>query len=122
MKETIFFRVAFVVTACVILWLAITSAGLPFVSYSDKLNHGFAFAVLYFLADFGWSNGRHMRHKAGGLLLFGVLIEVLQSFTQNRLAEWGDIGADVVGLAIYYTLHQPAAKVAFWRRWLTPPH
>lgn len=35
-----------------------------------------------------------------GLLAYGGLIEVLQSFTPDRMAEWGDLLADGVGLLI----------------------
>ena len=32
------------------------------------------------------------------LLLYGALIEVLQSLTSYRFAEWGDLLADAIGL------------------------
>lgn len=121
MKETLFFRLAFLFATLVILWLALTSTDIALGTPYDKLNHALAFFALYFLADFGWSNGRHMFVKAFGLLVFGLVIEGLQSFTQNRQAEWGDVAADITGLIIYFFLHQPAAKFAFWRRWLIPP-
>ena len=35
-----------------------------------------------------------------GLLAYGALIEVLQSFTPNRSADWRDLVADAVGLAL----------------------
>ena len=35
-----------------------------------------------------------------GLLVYGVLIEVLQSFTPSRSGDWHDVVADAVGLAV----------------------
>jgi VanZ family protein len=64
----------------------------------DKSNHALAFAVLAFLGNRAWP-GR-MVPMLLGLLAYGGLIEVLQSFTPNRLAEWGDLLADGVGLLI----------------------
>lgn len=62
----------------------------------DKSNHALAFAVLAFLGNRAWP-GRTVPVLLG-LLAYGGLIEVLQSFTPDRLAEWGDLLADGVGL------------------------
>ena len=35
-----------------------------------------------------------------GLLAYGGMIEVLQSFTPDRMAEWADLLADALGLAV----------------------
>ena len=35
-----------------------------------------------------------------GLLTYGGMIEVLQSFTPDRMAEWADLLADTLGLAL----------------------
>ncbi len=64
----------------------------------DKSNHALAFAVLAFLGHRAWPG------RTGpvllGLLAYGGLIEVLQSFTPSRFAEWGDLLADGVGLLL----------------------
>jgi VanZ family protein len=64
----------------------------------DKTNHLLAFAVLACLGchSYAASVGRVM----AGLLLYGGLIELLQSFTPDRLAEWGDVLADALGLLL----------------------
>ena len=64
----------------------------------DKSNHALGFGVLAFLGLQAF-RGR-MWTVLAGLLAYGVLIEVLQSFTPDRMAEWGDLWADAVGLAI----------------------
>lgn len=62
----------------------------------DKSNHALAFAILAVLGNRSWS-GRPAAVLLG-LFAYGVLIEVLQSFTDDRFAEWGDLLADGVGL------------------------
>lgn len=63
----------------------------------DKSNHLFAFGVLGVLAHLGWPQrpGRVIVCLIG----FGALIEVLQSMTGYRTAEWFDLVADGAGLA-----------------------
>lgn len=64
----------------------------------DKSNHALAFAVLAFLGNRAWP-GRTAPVLLG-LLAYGGLIEVLQSFTPDRFAEWGDLLADGIGLVL----------------------
>lgn len=64
----------------------------------DKSNHMLGFAVLAVLGHAAWP-GRTWAVFVG-LLAYGGLIEVLQSFTPDRMAEWGDLLADGVGLLI----------------------
>ena len=47
-----------------------------------------------------------------GLLIFGCLIELLQSLTGYRVAEWADLAANLAGIAVglpFYLL--PAHRV-----------
>ena len=64
----------------------------------DKSNHMLAFAVLAVLGL--WAYPGRMAVLLLGLLAYGGLIEVLQSFTPDRFAEWADLLADVVGLLV----------------------
>ena len=64
----------------------------------DKLNHLCAFGALAAVAFFGRVGGA-VRITVG-LLAYGVLIEVLQSYTPTRSAEWGDLLADGAGIAL----------------------
>lgn len=68
----------------------------------DKANHALAFAVLAVLGLAAYP-ARGARVLAG-LLAFGALIEVLQSLTGYRSAEWLDLLADAVGLPIGWQL------------------
>jgi VanZ family protein len=66
---------------------------------SDKVLHGFTFGFLAL-----WYTGQYARRSylrlAVGLIAFGVLIEVCQSLVTYRTAEWGDLWADLAGIAV----------------------
>lgn len=67
----------------------------------DKVNHALAFAVLAMLGC-----GSYPERRAPvllGLLAYGGLIELLQSFTGYRTAETLDVVADAVGLLVGWT-------------------
>ncbi|RYF78934.1 MAG: VanZ family protein [Comamonadaceae bacterium] len=70
----------------------------------DKSNHALGFALL------GWLGLRAFPGRTlavlGGLLAYGGLIEILQSFTVYRMAEWGDLWADGFGLLLGAAVHQ----------------
>lgn len=90
-------RLGFWGCAIVVLMLALapSSSAIPTTGW-DKTNHLLAFAVLAFLGNHAWS-GRTVAVLLG-LLVYGGVIEVLQSFTSDRFAEWWDLLADGVGL------------------------
>jgi VanZ family protein len=81
--------------ALMVLSLMPASPSLPSTGW-DKTNHMLGFAVLAFLGHFAWPGRRWSMLL--GLLAYGGLVEVLQSFTPDRLAEFGDLVADGVGL------------------------
>lgn len=62
----------------------------------DKSNHLLAFAVLT------WLGCKAFRQRLAiilpSLLAYGALIEILQSFTPTRSADWFDLFADSLGL------------------------
>ncbi len=64
----------------------------------DKTNHLLAFSMLALLGCRAY-RGRTLPVLAS-LLAYGALIEVLQSFTSYRFAEWGDLLADALGLVL----------------------
>jgi VanZ family protein len=67
----------------------------------DKLNHLAAFAALGLCAVFGWRSSRIARAAALlALLAFGGAIELLQFHVPNRSGEWGDLGADAIGIGL----------------------
>lgn len=98
-ERSIVWRWTFWVCALVVLVLALMPIvpQLPSTGW-DKSNHMLAFAVLAVLGLWGYP-GR-MAVLLLGLLAYGGLIEVLQSLTPDRFAEWADLLADAVGLLV----------------------
>ena len=75
----------------------------------DKTDHLLGFGLLAILACQSWPQ-RHVAALAG-LLVYGGLIEVLQSFTGYRFAEWSDLLADALGLLLGWSLLQSARLI-----------
>lgn len=72
---------------------------------SDKINHAFAYVVM--MLYFGQLVGDDLRRRlwvVALLIVYGAAIECLQSLTPARTAEWADLGADLVGIAIGWLL------------------
>lgn len=78
------------------LCLTPPAAHLPSTGW-DKANHALAFALLALLGLAAYP-ARAARVLLG-LLAFGAAIELLQSLTGYRTAEWLDLLADAVGVA-----------------------
>ena len=92
-------RLAFGLCVLAVLLLALMPTDVPMPSTGwDKSNHLLAFSVMALLGRRAYP-GRTMALFAG-LLAYGALIEVLQFFTPNRSADWQDLVADAVGLAL----------------------
>lgn len=89
----------FWLVALVVLVLALLPVAphLPTTGW-DKVNHVLAFAVLAALGQ--WSYPRGTAAVLLSLLAYGCLIEALQALTPHRSAEWGDLLADGIGLAL----------------------
>jgi VanZ family protein len=68
----------------------------------DKANHLLAFAVLAWLGIHAYP--QRMASVLSGLLAYGALIEILQSFTTYRSADWHDLWADGLGLVLGWLL------------------
>ncbi|MCZ4315471.1 VanZ family protein [Comamonadaceae bacterium G21597-S1] len=68
----------------------------------DKTDHLLGFGLLAILACQSWP--RRNLTALAGLLVYGALIEVLQSFTPYRFAEWNDLLADAMGLLLGWSL------------------
>jgi VanZ family protein len=90
-------RILFAFCLVVVLVLALVPPSVPTPATGwDKANHALAFAVLAWLGR--WSFPGRTGALLGGLLAYGVLIELLQALTPYRDADWHDVVADGVGL------------------------
>src|SRR5438132_12906328 len=83
--------------AVLVLSLLPPSVQVPSTGW-DKSNHLLAFAILAVLGLRAYP-GRSGTVLAA-LLAYGGLIEVLQSLTSYRSADWQDLIADALGLAL----------------------
>lgn len=99
-----------------ITWQALTSTPAVGAQVSDKLLHAAAFVALAWLADFGWPDSDYWLPKALPLLGYGVLLELAQLGTVSRSAEWGDLAADALGLALYPLLRRLPMLARRWQR------
>ena len=92
-------RLMFGLCVLAVLVLALMPAVVPLPRTGwDKSNHLLAFSVMALLG--GRAYPVRTLAVLAGLLAFGALIEVLQSFTPNRSADWHDLVADAVGLGM----------------------
>jgi VanZ family protein len=92
-------RWAFAVGLVLVMAVALMPPQIPLPTTGwDKANHALAFAVLAVLGFASYP--RRMAVVLIGLLAYGGLIELLQSLTPHRTAEWLDVGADGFGLAV----------------------
>ena len=94
------FRVMFFVCIIVIEFLATTTIEIEVVSSMwDKANHFIAFFTLYILLHFAFRNLTIMS-KVLFLLIFGLQIEIVQSFIDGRFFSLLDVVADSVGILL----------------------
>ena len=97
------FKVVFFLAVIVILYKALTPSGEPFFHFrhADKVLHATAFFVLSFLLNRSSSSIEKRIRNTLSLFMFGVLIEILQSFTGYREVSALDVLADLVGIFIF---------------------
>ena len=99
-------HLALVVIAILSLW---PGDDVPSGTGWDKANHLLAFLALAVMARLGYP-ARPFLQLGLWLLAYGGLIEILQSMTPTRYAEWADLAADALGIAL------GAVAVRWWRR------
>ncbi len=95
----------------VITWLALSPAPPETMNTGwDKANHALAFGALGFSAVWAkWPQPRQWGWLVLALLAYGVGIEIAQSFLPPREADWHDVVADGVGIALGLLAAWPVA-------------
>jgi VanZ family protein len=92
----LFWASLIIVTFLLFIELSPKPEGIP---YLDKIQHIFIFIILYTFGAMAWKPHRYW--LAGALILYGGLVEPLQSiFTRTRQASIYDWLADVAGIFI----------------------
>ena len=94
-------RLVFFALLILISWAALRpTSGTSWFPGQDKVVHASAYAVLYFLGWLSFPGSAFRVYLFGGLVAFGVVIEVLQHFTGYRFLEFFDVVANALGLVL----------------------
>ncbi|TWG89124.1 VanZ family protein [Cupriavidus gilardii J11] len=108
-------RLSFWLCLAAVLTLALLPPATPMPTTGwDKSNHLLAFATLLVLGRQAYPTRAWT--LAAGLLAYGGLIEWLQSLTPYRYADWSDLLADAVGMAVGWALYAVARGIGQRRR------
>ncbi len=70
------------------------------VPQGDKLGHALAFGALMLWYGQIYAGRRDRWRLALACVAFGLLIEILQAFVPYRSADWRDLAADALGVAL----------------------
>ena len=101
---------AFLACALAVLVLALMPSPPETITTGwDKSNHLLAFSVLTGLGYKAFP--RKLALVMVGLLAYGGLIEILQSLTPTRSAEWLDLLADGIGILLGWALIRMLGKL-----------
>ena len=79
----------------------IPNVEVPVSTSWDKLDHVLAFFTLALLSEYAFPQCTFWRGVILGLVLYGVGIEIAQSFTPDRQSSLLDVLADGVGILLY---------------------
>ena len=102
MISTTAYKLAFwlLLTAVTILSLVSVSAQQQLFDWQDKLHHMGAYGALFFLLIQAYGDRFSLWLLAIGLAVFGLIMEVAQSFTGYRQAELWDLVANISGILL----------------------
>ena len=126
-KTILVSRAAFIVTLCLITYLAMTQRHLPVVDdVRDPLRHALIYYVLHILAfylltllfDFAFPAKPPLPLKLVLIMGYGFGIEVIQGLFTERTFSLYDLLADIIGITLY-VVSIPLLKQLpwLWHRW-----
>jgi hypothetical protein len=90
-------------TLTLVTWLALTPQPMPMAPglLLDKWTHLLAFVVLAFLIDASWPLRPFDLGKWGLLMGYGIALELIQMQIPNRVFDFADIFANLLGISLY---------------------
>ena len=96
------FRFFFSVGVAVLCFTSVLLSPVPAASIdmSDKLQHLLAYACVAFCGAAGFQGWRHLTTMAGGLILLGIVLELVQLGLPGRTASLGDVAANALGVLL----------------------
>ena len=103
----LYYKILFLITTLFVFYMAITYLDITLIDnpYEDKIKHFIAFFTLSLLLNRASSTYNARIRNVTTLLLFGIFIEVVQSFIPYRDASVYDVTADLAGiLSFQFTL------------------
>lgn len=92
------------IVAIIVLSLAPLPAPPLGVDQGDKLGHVIAYCALMFWYAQLHADRRALAWRAAAFVALGGALEIAQSFTPYRQADWLDLGADAAGVALGFVL------------------
>lgn len=99
-------RILFLLAAAWVAWSGLVPVhALPAVNLWDKLAHALAYCLLTLLLTLAIPS-RRVWIAGGWMMLYGIVIEVFQSWTGYRTAEWQDVAANGAGVLAAVSLHR----------------
>jgi VanZ family protein len=118
-KVMIVARFILAVTIAIISWQATIQNGIEAtpVENGDKILHFLAFGALALLLDYSFSRNRFGAVKIISLILYGLALEVVQSFLPYRSASAADLFADILGISTYACVIPPLKRLHLHRRY-----
>ena len=84
--------------------VAMPEPQLQLFTWQDKLYHGVIYGVLFALLVKAYAARYGLLRLALGLVVFGLLVEIAQSFTSYRQPEVWDFIANSMGIFLVYLL------------------
>jgi len=94
------YRLAFWLLLIAVTILSMVSVPSQLFEWQDKLHHMGAYAVLFLLLTRAYGHSCNLWILAVGLTLFGLAIEIAQSFTVYRQGDLWDIAANISGILL----------------------
>lgn len=86
-------------SAAIVIAIASLSPQFPAIEtgFGDKLDHLVAYSLLSLLVALGWPGRFVPGVIVGAVVCFGGLLELLQTFSPGRQADWADFGVNSLG-------------------------